>query len=220
MHRSLVLGALLVAACGGGRAVEQGSDPKPMSEPLASGDEVRPTASSRDAPPARPAQPDDLELRASAESPVGAVLETQLDAYAVELAVRNRADEPIALDSPHVSVEVWQGARAVAECTSGPTAIELPPVLGPGASVATHVRLPCALPEPGDYDVITVLVVGAGDDVQAVSPVDTRRSASTRLTIDDDFGPYGSAVVPPATIYPPGGSGLVDPVPRDVRPEP
>ncbi|MDQ3035056.1 MAG: hypothetical protein M3Y87_21795 [Myxococcota bacterium] len=224
MHRSLVLGALLVAACGGGQAVEQSSDSKPLAAPLASGGDVRMTSdsSARDAPAteARPARPDDLALRASAESPIGPVLPAQLDEYAVELVVRNRSDQPIALGSPHVTVEVWQNARALDECAADPRPIDLPPVLGPGASVAAHVRLPCALIDPGDYDVIAVLVVGAGEQVQAISALDTRSSASTRVTIDDDFGPYGSSVVPPARIYPPGHGALASPVPRDVRPEP
>jgi hypothetical protein len=219
MHRfRLVLCASLLAACSG-RATPPSDDPaKPASVSLTAGSELAPISRERRAPTrARAATPADLDVRASAESPVGPMPSEQADALPIGLTVRNRSADAILLEAPHVSVDVYRAGRAVPGCDGAPVAIELPPVLAPSASVSAHASLPCALTEPGDYDVVTELVVGAGRDLEIASPADTRSSASTRVTVSGELGAHGGAI-PPAPIYPPGHSGLVDPAPRDARP--
>lgn len=212
----VVLGAMTVVACGAGRGDASSADPKPAAASIDTGGELAPVARTTAGPTeARAAATEDLEVRASAPSPVGPVLAGHEGEVPITLTVRNRSEDPLLLDAPHAVVEVFRAGRAVDGCRGEATAIDLPRVLAPGASVSAHATLPCALETPGEYDVVTVVVVGAR--TPAVSATDTRRSVSTHVTVDPDAARHFGAAMPRARVYPPGHSGLVDPSPSQVR---
>ncbi|AKF04214.1 hypothetical protein [Sandaracinus amylolyticus] len=202
--------ACMLAACGGADAAPDEGAAKPSSgaEAPSARTEIR-----RELAPARVASPGDLDVEVQGETPAGALLPENARDYAVQVLIRNRRDEPLEMGDTFGTVAVYRGPDLVEGCGGSRTQLEVPPVLGPRASVRASLALPCALPEAGEYDVVVLVAPNADDDV--IAPDETRRSVAMRLTVDEPT----RDLVPPAEVHPPAPSATL-PVPRplDVRP--
>lgn len=179
----------------------------------------KPDEAAMPAPPqARIVHPGDLEVTLTGPGAIGPLREERRAQLPLSLRVTNRAREPLRVGRSVATIAVSEGARAVPGCAATPITVELPEVLPPGGTSVVQVTLPCALETPSDYDVTVELVAGTADT--RASLLGPRFAGATALRVDEAMGPFGSPVMPTATVYAPTpGSTLTPPSPEDVRRE-
>jgi hypothetical protein len=189
--------ALAVGGCGGAHGEDDPAAGKPTA---AGGEQGYVTSASTEARPgplpgaARPARADDLSLRTFGASPIGPLLEENRADYVIHVAVQNASPDPIILGSLRLHASVYRNELLVDGCGAEPAALVqgAPDVIGPGATMVLAQPMPCALTEPGDYEVISVVMVGAPTDAApGIDPaLRFHRWASAPLTVDADLPPY------------------------------
>lgn len=181
--------ALACAGCGGDRATAERA---PAGKPGAEGGEALAPVSSRAPQPlagaARPARAGDLSLRAFGPTPIGPLFAERRAEYPITIAIHNASADPIFLGDLRLHASVYRAGLLALGC--GEHAPELvrdaPGVLEAGQTMLLAQPMPCGLVEAGDYEVVSVVMIGAPSD--ADSRVDStlriQRSVSMPLTID------------------------------------
>lgn len=207
--------ALVLGACGssdGGRA-EAAPEPR-----ASSGAELRVAGSypqtsaggtpNRRAPETvarRPALTGDLAVQLRGPGRVGPIHEGNLDAVGLTIEVENESDEAISIEPATALVEVFQDGHLVEGCAQR-VELKLPHTLAPGVVHRADLPAPCALPEEGDYEIVSTLVVG-DEDPEVVSPAEARRADAIDLRVDDALPVAGSRAMPIAPVHAPPTTG-------------
>ncbi|MDQ3038171.1 MAG: hypothetical protein M3Y87_37610 [Myxococcota bacterium] len=199
----IAIGAVsLVLGCGSG---EGGGGAKP--DETTGSEAVRLVPGAWEAPTiaGRPATARDVVLRAFGESPIGPISEEARGAYELTVEIRNRSDAPIRVDPAFLHVSLYRGGLLIAGCNEpNPRVLEIGHAIAPGASEFVSGPLPCAVTDPGRYDVVVVLITGQEAEPGVIEPVNARTSASAQLVVDDALPPY-------AGTQPPRDEAISDP---------
>lgn len=190
---ALAVIAAALAACGGGEAgTAKAAGPGAGKAGAVGGETIGP--STAPIPGAtRPVRAEDLELRAQAPSPVGPVSEARAAAYPVRVEVHNVSGDRVSIERMWLHTSVYDEGYLVGDCGDG----EALPVtsartaLSPGQSFVITHGLPCAIAEPGRYDVASVVMVGMAPEAVGLDPaLSFAVSASTPLVIDARLPEY------------------------------
>lgn len=228
--RQLLGLALLLGACGGSSGAERGETstqrasagaelrsgavmPQPQTSP--GGPNVRerapePVAMRRAATP-------DLAVELHGPGSIGPVHEGELDAVGLTVDVQNRSRQPIAIDPATALVEVFRHGHLVTGCAAR-VPLKLPATLAPGVVHRVELPAPCPLPDEGDYEVVSTVVVG-DEDPEVVSPAEAHRADQVDLHIDAELPPAGAQAMPVAPVHAPPASETEVPVSADRLPE-
>ncbi|MDQ3037004.1 MAG: hypothetical protein M3Y87_31715 [Myxococcota bacterium] len=182
--------ALACASCGGG------ADREPSREVAGKADEAGGETlaeTSRVDGATRPARPDDLSLNAFGPTPIGPLPPERADEYAIHVAIANASEDPITLGTLRLHASVYRDGLLVQGCgDASPELVEgAPDVLGPGMSMLVAQPMPCGLTEPGDYEVVSVVMVGAPPGATRMDPaLRLQRSVAMPVRVDPSMPPY------------------------------
>lgn len=184
----LALGALVALACGDGET-SGAAEPDGTSgaEAVALAPAGAPTVR------ARPARTSDVALRVLGPRHVGPIDAEATRAYPLGIEIRNLSSAPISIAPALIHVSVFHRSLLVEGCSDpAPRPIGADAPLAAGVSARVAISLPCALPEPGRYEILVVLMTEAPASMGAALAVDARASASMRLRVDAGLPPLSA----------------------------
>lgn len=188
--------ALGLAGCGGsgaGVSSEGAAAGKPEAT-SGSAAEVRAVRADLAVPGATvPPRIGDLALRAFGPTPVGPISADEARRYPLHVQLRNTSDHPISLDSLWMHASVYRNGLLYLDCGEvAPQRVQgVPDALPAQSAVLIAQALPCDLTEPGDYEVVSVAMIGEPDSVIDVEPaLQDQISVSMPLTIDGSLPPF------------------------------
>lgn len=216
--------ALVLSACG---ASDEGSVESPSARSRASaGAELRPAgtfpqtarggAPNRRAPDvvaSRDAITRDLAVQLHGPDRVGPVPEEGRDAIGLSMEVENESADAVSIQPAVALVEVYRDGHLVEGCAQR-VPLKLPHSLAPGVVHRAELPAPCALPDEGDYEIVSTLVVG-DEDPEVVSPAEARRADAIELRVVSALPVPGSDAMPVAPVHAPPTSGTEVPATAD-----
>ena len=180
----LVVIAMALAACGGGVEGEARS-PAATGKTAGIGGE----AVSRSPVPGatRPARADDVEVRVEAPTPIGPVAAATAHTYPARVEVRNTSVDRVSIERMWLHASVYRDGYLVGDC--GEEEAELVTTrrteLDPGQSYVIMHGLPCAIAEPGRYELASVVMVGMPPDAAGLEhELGFQKAVRTALEID------------------------------------
>lgn len=134
-----------------------------------------------------------LSVTVHAPSPVGMVPEDEAKTFPIEVEVVNNGPAAIPLASLDGTVAVYRAGELVCEAPAfGVIDLEDERAsLASGASRRLEASLPCALPEPDDYQLIVDVVAREPSDHGAIAVTDVRGTDSVALRISSHEPPFG-----------------------------
>lgn len=209
MARTLkIMIAIAGLAVGCARPHGLADTPSPKPEGEAAGAEAKPEGEAADegaieamvfptsarAGEGRP-EPDALSVRVWAPTPIGALREDAREAYRIVLQAENDSERAIDVHPAWARTRIHRRDRIVEGCLSEP--VEVPETAAVGREGALFVSLPapCALDEPGRYEVFVDLSIGArfGAEDSIV------RTGRTEIRVDRSLEDFRGDELPPVT---------------------
>lgn len=181
--------AMALVACGGG--VEGDARPAGKAEGVG-GEAVSRSISlpvSRSPVPGatRPARADDVAVRVQAPTPIGPVAAAIAHTYPARVEVRNTSGDRVSIERMWLHASVYRDGYLVGDC--GDEDAELVTSqrteLDPGQSYVIMHGLPCALSEPGRYELASVVMVGMPPEAAGLEhELGFQKAVRTALEID------------------------------------
>lgn len=135
-----------------------------------------------------------VELVLYNPSPIGPLSEAALRGYRVYAEIENVGDEPLALTPAYVRAVVTENGLARAGCAGDAIRVTSESAVATGGSLFVSVPLPCALEEPGDYEVAITYSAGAPPGEEGTT---LERTLSTPLRVDGTLPPFEPGELPP-----------------------
>ena len=135
----------------------------------------------------------DIIVQTSAATPVGPIHADRAHDYPIRVTLVNASRDAIETWAVWVRASVYRDGQPIAGCASNAErAPATPRTLGPGESVVVAVPLPCALEEPGSYEMVGDVDVdepsAPGEGALAVA----EGSSAQQVVIDGALSAFGT----------------------------
>lgn len=193
MNTRWMVGAAMATLLGCGGPEHAANEPTPRPRASVGLEEVAVDEAPTPArPPAAFGAP--LSVTVNAPSPVGMVPEDEAKRFPIEVEVVNNGPDAIPLAHIDGTVAVYRAGELVCEAPAFGV-IDLEDERGSlasGASRRLEASLPCALPEPADYQLIVDVVARDPSRLRgAITATDVRGTDSVALRISSREPPFG-----------------------------